>query len=79
MSRLMMIAQSQLIKGNDVNNISVLLLKEPNMYYPRIRVPKQHHKHRSLTAAHLNEVRPCINLWNRFCPGREIVLSVYES
>lgn len=49
-------AQSQLIKGNDVNNISVLLLKEPNMYDPRIRVPKQHHKHRSLTAAHLNEV-----------------------
>lgn len=79
MSGLMMMAQCQLIKGNDVNNISVLLLKELNVYSPRIGVPKQHHKHTSLTAAHLNEVRVCINLWNSFCPGREIVLSVYES
>lgn len=62
MSGLMTMAQSQLIKGNGVNNISVLLLKGPNMYYPPIRAPKQHHKHRSLTAAHLNDERVCINL-----------------
>jgi hypothetical protein len=36
MSRLMVMAQSQLIKGNGVNNITVLLLKEPNMYHPTI-------------------------------------------
>lgn len=44
------------------------------MYYPPISVPKQHNKHRSLTAAHLNDERVYINLWNRFYPGGEIVL-----
>lgn len=62
MSGLMMMAPSQLIKGNGVNNTTVLLLKEPNMYYPPISAPKQHHKHRSLTAAHLNDERVYINL-----------------
>lgn len=62
MSGLMEMAQSQLIKGNGVNNITVLLLKEANMYYPPITAPKQCRKHRSLTAAHLNDERVCINL-----------------
>lgn len=55
-------AQSQLIKSNGVNSTTVLPLKEPSMYYPPISAPKQHHKHRSLTAAHLNEERVYINL-----------------
>lgn len=61
MSGLMMMAQSQLIKGNGVNNATVLLLKEPNMYYPPISAPKQHHEHRSLTATHLNDEKVYIN------------------
>lgn len=55
-------AQSQLIKSNGVNSTTVLPLKEPSMYYPPISAPKQHHKHRSLTAAHLNEERVYTNL-----------------
>lgn len=79
MSELMMMAQSQLIKGNGVNNTTVLLLKEPNMYYPPISAPQQHRKHRSLTAAHLNDEMVDINLGNRFYPGGKVVLSIYES
>lgn len=71
-----MMACSQLIKSNGVNNTTMLLLKESNMYYPPITVPKQHHKHRSLTAAHLNDERVCINLWNRFYPGGKTVLFI---
>lgn len=74
-----MMAPSQLIKANGVNNTTVLLLKEPNMYYPPISAPKQHLKHRSLTAAHLNDERAYINPWNRFYPGGKIVLFIYES
>lgn len=55
-------APSQLIKGNGVSNTTVLLLKEVNMYYPPISAPKPHHKHRSLTEAHLNDERVYINL-----------------
>ena len=62
MSGLIMMALSQLIKGNGVNNTTVLLWKEPSMYYPPITAPKRRHKHRSLTAAHLNDERVCINL-----------------
>lgn len=71
-------APSQLIKGNDVNNTTVLLWKEPNMYHPPISVPKQRHKHRSLTGAHLNDERACINLQNRFFP-EGVWCSIYES
>ena len=74
-----MMAQSQLIKANGVNNTTVLLLKEPSMYYPPISAPKQHHKHRFLTAAHLHDERVYINLWNWFYPGGKIILSIYES
>lgn len=72
-----MMAPSQLIKGNGVNNTTVLLLKEPNMYYPPISAPKQHNKHRSLTAAHLNDERVNINLWNRYYPGEGGNCSLY--
>lgn len=73
-----MMARSQLIKGNDVNNTTVLLLKGPSMYYPPTGAPKQCHKHGSLTAAHLSDERVCINLWNPLYPGGKIVLSIYE-
>lgn len=79
MLELMMMVQSQFIKGNGVNNIFVLFLKELNMYYLFISVLQQYRKYRFLIVVYLNDEMVYINLGNRFYLGGKIVFFIYES